>query len=147
MDISGAYSEQFRGYACFPGRLFFPARFRRPVLLVYHTHVRIRSNPANEACFCLSPYTKAPFGVNLFTNSLGGWQHCRAGLWHSTGNPRGRGCNIIFSAKIISGDKDQGEFHNPPFSQSKHLKWRIRPPLRPVHPVPPSVTLFCSRVT
>ena len=35
MDISGAYSKQYRGYACSSGRLLFPARFRRPVSLVY----------------------------------------------------------------------------------------------------------------
>ena len=34
MDISGAYSKQYRGYACSSGRLLLPARFRRPVLLV-----------------------------------------------------------------------------------------------------------------
>ena len=35
IGISGAYSKQFRGYACSSGHLLFYARFRCPVLLVF----------------------------------------------------------------------------------------------------------------
>ena len=50
MDISGAYSKQYHGYACSSGRLLLPARFRRPVLLVLLV-IMIRLPPVCECVF------------------------------------------------------------------------------------------------